>query len=105
MPAGKHCQQQLLNHLVLPDDDADLDGTVTDDGRPNPPAAVTTTWTQQSGPGTVTFGNASAIDTTATFSAAGTYVLRLTADDGDLDAFDEVVSFDDLNQQSEGGSP
>src|SRR5207245_5921227 len=35
-----------------------------------------------SGPGTVTFGNANAASTTATFSAAGTYVLVLTANDG-----------------------
>ena len=38
------------------------------------------------GPGTVTFGNANAVDTTASFSAAGTYVLRLTANDGALTA-------------------
>jgi hypothetical protein len=30
------------------------------------------------------------VDTSAEFSAAGTYVLRLTADDGDLSSFDEV---------------
>jgi hypothetical protein len=57
---------------------ATLDGTVTDDEV----TTVTTTWTKQSGPGTVTFGNPSLVDTTASFSAAGTYVLRLTADDG-----------------------
>ena len=70
---------------------ATLDGTVTDDGNPNPPGAVSTTWSQTSGPGTVTFGNASAVDTTATFSAAGTYVLRLTASDSDLSASDELT--------------
>jgi hypothetical protein len=70
---------------------ASLDGTVTDDGRPNPPGAVTTTWTRVSGPGTVTFGNASAVDTTASFSAAGTYVLRLTASDGALTSADDVT--------------
>ncbi len=68
-----------------------LDGTVTDDGLPNPPSSVTTTWTQQSGPGTVTFNDANAVDTTASFSAAGTYVLRLTADDADLSNYDEVT--------------
>jgi len=72
-------------------DDANLDGTVSDDDLPDPPASVTTTWTKQSGPGTVTFGNASAVDTTAAFSATGTYVLRLTADDGELNAYDEVT--------------
>ena len=34
-----------------------------------------------SGPGTVTFGNANALSTTASFSTAGTYMLRLTASD------------------------
>ncbi len=70
---------------------AALDGSVTDDGLPDPPAAVTTTWSAESGPGTVTFTDASAVDTTATFSLAGSYVLRLTADDGALSAFDEVT--------------
>ena len=68
-----------------------LDGTVTDDGNPDPPGSVTTTWSKQSGPGTVTFGSSSAVDTTASFSTDGTYVLRLTADDNDLTAYDEVT--------------
>jgi len=38
----------------------------------------------------VTFANASAAATTATFSATGVYVLRLTASDGALSAFDEM---------------
>lgn len=67
-----------------------LDGTVIDDGLPNPPGVVTTTWSQVSGPGTVSFGNAGAVSTTATFSAPGSYVLRLTADDGALSASDVV---------------
>jgi hypothetical protein len=68
---------------------AALDGNVTDDGLPS--GTLTTTWTKQSGLGTVTFGNANAVDTTASFSAAGTYVLRLTASDGALSAFDETT--------------
>jgi len=68
-----------------------LNATVTDDGLPNPPAAVTTTWTKQSGPGTVTFGNPSSVDTTANFSAAGTYILRLTANDSALSSYDEIT--------------
>jgi autotransporter-associated beta strand protein len=36
-------------------------------------------WSQVSGPGTVTFGNSNSSDTSARFSAAGTYVLRATA--------------------------
>jgi hypothetical protein len=69
---------------------ASLDGTVSDDGLPNPPGSLTTTWSRVSGPGTVSFANASAVDTTATFSAAGSYVLRLTASDGALQAQDET---------------
>jgi hypothetical protein len=69
---------------------ANLAGTATDDGLPNPPGAMTTTWSTVSGPGTVTFANASALFTTATFSAAGTYVLRLTASDSALSTSDDV---------------
>jgi hypothetical protein len=68
-----------------------LDGTVTDDGLPAG-SSVTTTWTVTSGPGTVTFGNAAAVDTSATFSAAGTYVLQLTASDGSLGANDTMTT-------------
>ena len=41
-------------------------------------------WTRDSGPGSVAFANASAVATTATFSAPGDYVLKLmaTGDDG-----------------------
>jgi hypothetical protein len=70
---------------------ASLEGTAADDGFPNPPGTVTTTWSQVSGPGTVTFGAASSLSTTASFSAAGPYVLRLTAGDSELSAFDEVT--------------
>ncbi len=69
--------------ITLPNT-ATLKGTVTDDGLPNPPGVVTTLWSKVSGPGTVTFGNPNAVDTTADFSSAGTYVLRLTATDGAL---------------------
>jgi hypothetical protein len=65
-----------------------LDGTVVDDGLPGP---LTTTWSQISGPGTVFFVDTNAVDTTASFSEAGTYVLRLTADDGELTDSDEVT--------------
>ncbi|MFB3904696.1 MAG: peptidoglycan DD-metalloendopeptidase family protein [Acidobacteriota bacterium] len=76
--------------VTLPNS-ATLAGTASDDGLPNPPGAFTTTWSLVAGPGTVTFANASALNTTATFSAAGPYTLRLTADDGALSASDDVV--------------
>ena len=66
---------------------ASLDGTVTDDGL----TLLTTTWSVLSGPGTVTFGNPNSVDTTATFSAAGTYVLRLTANDTVNTVSDDVT--------------
>ena len=70
---------------------ANLDGTVTDDGLPNPPGAVTSTWSKVSGPGTVTFGNVNAIDTTASFTAPGIYVLELAATDTELSSNDTVT--------------
>lgn len=73
--------------ITLPSS-ANLDGTVTDDGLPS--STLTTTWSKVSGPGSVTFGNGSSIDTTASFSLAGSYILRLTASDGVLSASDEV---------------
>jgi len=76
--------------ITLPSD-ANLIGTVNDDGLPNPPGAVTTIWSQVSGPGTVAFANAVSVNTTASFSAAGVYVLRLTADDSDLMSSDDVA--------------
>ena len=76
--------------ITLPTNSVTLNGTVTDDGLPAPPALIIA-WTRDSGPGTVTFGDASKEDTTATFSMAGTYVLRLTANDGDKSAFATVT--------------
>jgi hypothetical protein len=74
--------------IVLPAQ-AVLDGTVTDDGLPSPPA-LTYSWTMVSGPGTVTFVNANAVDTQASFSVAGTYVLQLSASDGALSRTDQA---------------
>lgn len=70
---------------------AALGGTAADDGLPNPPGQVATTWSRASGPGTVTFGDPSALSTTAAFSQIGIYTLRLTASDGDLSVNDLVT--------------
>ncbi|MEJ2265808.1 MAG: SdiA-regulated domain-containing protein, partial [Anaerolineales bacterium] len=76
-----------------------LNGSVTDDGLPDPPGAVAVVWSQVSGPGTASFADANALSTTASFSSAGTYVLNLTASDG------ELSGGDDLNVYvTEGGS-
>jgi len=58
-----------------------LQGTVRDGGKVKP--VPTVTWSKESGPGTVTFIDAHAAATEASFSAAGEYVLRLAADDGE----------------------
>jgi hypothetical protein len=79
------------DHTITLPATARLAGTVTDDGLPNPPGRLTTAWAKASGPGTVVFGNPAAVETTAGFSAAGTYVLRLSAFDGALPARDEVT--------------
>jgi hypothetical protein len=52
---------------------------------------LTTTWSEVRGPGTVTFGNVNAQSTTASFSAAGTYVLQLSASDGVLTSTSSVT--------------
>jgi RHS repeat-associated protein len=67
-----------------------LNGVVTDDGLPAN-AELTTTWSKVSGPGAVVFANASAAATSATFAEAGTYVLRLTANDSELTTSDDVT--------------
>lgn len=71
---------------------ATLAGSATDDGLPSP-ANRTTAWSLRSAPAgaTVTFGSASTVNTTVKFTVAGDYTLRLTASDGALAAFDEVV--------------
>jgi len=80
-----------LDQTITFPSSATLDGTVSDDGLPDPPAALTTTWSKVSGPGTVTFGDASAVDTTASFSTTGVYTLQLSADDGFFSIVDGVV--------------
>ena len=59
---------------------ATLDGMVAHDGQPTP-GSISSAWSVVSGPGVVSFANATAADTKATFSQPGTYVLRLSATD------------------------
>ena len=76
--------------LLWPDNTAQLDGTVSDDGKPADPCEVTITWSQLSGPGTVQFSDTTIEDPTATFSAPGTYLLELEAFDGEKSNSDTV---------------
>ncbi len=67
-----------------------LNGSAYDDGLPAA-STLTTLWSVVSGPGTVTFANDLALATTASFSAPGTYLLRLTAGDSALAASDDLT--------------
>ena len=67
---------------------ATLNGSATDDGLPI--NNLTFAWSKGSGPGTVTFADASAANTSATFAAAGSYQLRFTVTDGQLSSVDDL---------------
>jgi RHS repeat-associated protein len=69
---------------------AELHGTVTDDGLP-PGTPLEVTWIMAEGPGEVTFADAQAAVTTASFSATGVYTLRLTTSDTEFTVTDDVV--------------
>src|SRR6185369_612000 len=69
---------------------ATLNGTATYDGLPAG-STLTITWSVVSGPGQVIFGNSHQAQTTATFSAPGTYLLRLTAFDTEITRFADVT--------------
>ncbi len=69
---------------------AQLNGEISDDGLPNPPQAITSSWSQLSGPGSVVFADTSLPDSDVSFSAEGDYVLRLSASDGSLNSHDDV---------------
>ena len=65
--------EQIITNLFTA-----LAASAHDDGFPS--NALNLAWTKVSGPGEVTFAT-NTLDTEVTFSASGTYVLRLTADD------------------------
>lgn len=78
--------------LTYPASNLTLSGTYTDDGYPNPPAAVTTKWTQLSGPSHVTISDPTSLTTNISVNGYnGTYVLRLTANDGLFESHDDVT--------------
>jgi hypothetical protein len=77
---------------------ANLSGSATDDGLPVG-SSISYTWSKASGPGTVTFGNPNAAQTTASFSSAGTYYMRLTASDSQLSGADDIIVTVNPNNQ------
>ncbi len=75
--------------IQLPTDSVTLVGSVTDDGLPN--AAPTLAWSQVSGPSDATFDTTATASVHVSFPSAGSYVLELTANDGELVASDDVT--------------
>jgi len=76
--------------LTIVGDTVLLRGTASDDGLPAA-GELTTMWRQLGGPGTVTFGDATSLETTASFSHSGSYLLSLSAHDGQLLRIDVAV--------------
>jgi hypothetical protein len=68
-----------------------LNGSVTDDGLPNPPGFVTLTWSQVSGPGNVWFDSSVSPSTTVHLPGVGIYALRLTASDSELQSSSDLI--------------
>jgi pectate lyase len=105
-PSGANNQPPTVNaganQTITMPASVTLDATVNDDGLPAS-GKMTSAWSRVSGPGSVSFANPSAVDTTASFTMAGTYVLRLTANDGALSVGDEVTIT--VNPQPSTGNP
>ncbi|GAH31570.1 unnamed protein product, partial [marine sediment metagenome] len=69
-----------------------LKATVTDDGLPNPPAAMTYKWTVKTGEAdNVTIATDDQLTTEVSISTAGFYVLNLEANDGELSSNEELT--------------
>jgi CubicO group peptidase (beta-lactamase class C family) len=75
--------------IVLPAT-ATLQGSATDDGLPSP-TTLTYQWSVAGGAPGVTFADATAAATTASFASAGTYELVLTVSDGALSGTDSLL--------------
>ena len=69
---------------------AEPEATVADDSFPANPLNLA--WSEVSGPGTVTFSPSNAVERpSVTFSSPGTYVLELSADDGEFSDSDTLT--------------
>lgn len=87
-PNFKPVAEAGVDRVVVRPGKTYLNGLAKDDGKPGQGLSVA--WSKSSGPGQVTFADPAAGTTTATFSAAGEYVLKLTASDGQLEASDTL---------------
>jgi len=81
--------QTMLDTSTPIADPLQLNATADDDGFLNP---LTYAWTQVSGPGTANFSpGANVLEPTVTFTNIGTYVLRLTVNDGFFTVSDDIT--------------
>ncbi|MEM7273342.1 MAG: LamG-like jellyroll fold domain-containing protein [Actinomycetota bacterium] len=78
------------DQIVVDGAGATMDATASDDGLPNPPGSLTTSWTQTGGPAGVVFADPSAANTGVTFPSTGTYVLQWSVFDGEKTTNDTV---------------
>jgi hypothetical protein len=90
-------EMTLVWDTTNPTADAGTDKTVnaefTQDATASDTVGIATyQWSQQSGPGTVTFGSVSAEDTTVEADVDGTYVLKLTVTDNAGNSFFDVFT-------------
>lgn len=93
--AAPSVQASGPQNVLLPRS-AQISAVVRDDGLPAR-GEISVNWTQVSGPGAVTFADPTAAQTTATLSAPGAYVLRVTTSDGQLTGTDEVTIVAELS--------
>ena len=68
-----------------------LTATATDDGLPDPPAALSRQWRSVSGPAAPVITSPTQSTTTVTLPVAGTYVLAFDANDGALTGTDQIT--------------
>ncbi|WP_299184338.1 T9SS type A sorting domain-containing protein [uncultured Aquimarina sp.] len=89
---NKAPQVEVIDDLstLIENNEVDISGEVNDDGLPNSNCSIATTWSKFSGPGEVTFSNASDISTKATFQKSGAYKLLLSGNDGELVSTDTL---------------
>jgi hypothetical protein len=67
-----------------------LEGSVSDDGDPT---LLTTSWSKVIGPDSIIFGDTNQLNSTISFTNIGVYVLRLTADDGQLQSSADLTVY------------
>jgi hypothetical protein len=76
--------------ISFPTNSVILSGKVSDDGLPVG-GKLTVSWLKLNGPGEVAFSSRDTVKTNVTFSTPGVYILRLTADDSQLQSSDDVT--------------